>query len=182
MSPFEAIGETARWRLIYNLLCQRNIGDILTYDTMADALDLHADDDRHAIQMAVRRAAKEYEEVNLRALEAVPNKGYRIVEPKEHMRLARRQQRKSRHALQSGHSKVVNVDLTGVDPEVRKAFEVTALGLSQLLDYSRRLDVGQRQLTQAVEAITERSDRSESEIEALRKRLERLERERGDES
>jgi hypothetical protein len=180
MSPFEPVGETARWRIVYGLLQPLATGATLTYEQIGEALGLLADDDRHTIQMAVRRAGVESERVDLRALEAVPNVGYRIVEPEEHGRLAQRQQRRSSRALKSGHSKVVNVDLNGVDPEVRKAFQVMAQAFSMQMDFNRRMDVRQKRLETAVASVEERHDRSANEVAELKERLERLENLTGD--
>lgn len=175
MTPFVPRGDRARWRILYDILLAKAIDAVITYKEMGEALDLDPEADRHPIQMALRRAAKEYERENLRALEAVPNEGYRIVEPHEHLRLAHGQQERSKRALVAGRSKVVNVDLSGLDPEARKAFDVTAQAFSLLLDYSRRLDVRQRRLEDAVAGMAERHDRSDAEIAELKARLARLE-------
>lgn len=175
MTPFEAKGETARWRILYGLLQPAAVGDVITYEQMADALDLHPVTDRHTIQLAVRRAAIESERVDKRALEASPNVGYRIVEPEEHARLAVRQQQRSSRALKSGQSKVVNVDLRGVDPEVVKAFGVMARAFDMQVTFNRRMDVRQRRLESVVAEVSQRQDRSADEVRALHERLERLE-------
>lgn len=175
MKPFEPIGERARWRVIYDLLRKKNVGDSLTYDEISEAIDLHPQNDRHAMQMATRRAAKELEQVDERALEPIANVGYRVVEPREHLRLARLQQKKSQRALESGHSKVTHVDLSGMDVETRRAFEVVAIAFSMQMEMTRRLDVGQKRLEAAVASVVERTERSEEELAELRERLERLE-------
>jgi len=176
MSPFDPIGDRARWRIVYDdILVHKPVNGIVTYEEMGEALALHPDDDRQAIQMAMRRAAQELEEIDKHAVDSVPNKGYRIVEAVEHMQLARRQQRKSRTALRSGRSKVVNVDMSGMDPEVRKAFETMAVAFSMMMDLNRRFTVRQDRLEKVVSSIVERHDRSEGEIAALKARLERLE-------
>ena len=180
MSPFEPVGETARWRIVYSLLQPLPTGATLTYEAIGEALGLDPDEDRHTIQMAVRRAGVESERVDLRAIEAVRNVGYRIVEPAEHGRLAVYQQRRSSRALKSGRSKVVNVDLTGLDPEVRKAFEVMAQAFGMQMDFNRRMDVRQKRLETAVNSIAESHDRSATEVAELKARLERLENLTGD--
>lgn len=175
MVPFVPLGEQARWRTVLDLLRKTATGDVVTYEQIGEALSLDADDERHAIQMAVRRAAREHEEEDKRALEAVPNVGYRIIEAQEHMRLARQQQKKSSRALVAGHSKVVNVDLNELEPQVRNAFQVVAQAFAMQMDFNRRMDVRQRRLQDAVASVAERTDRSEAEIAELRARLERLE-------
>lgn len=176
MNLFEPLGEQARWRVIYDLLTVLDVGQTLTYEEMATALELDPDKDRHALQMAVRRAARESEESDKRALEAVPNVGYRVVEPVEHLRLARGQQRRAAVALRSGHSKSVNVNFNGLDPEVRHAFQVVAQAFAMQMDFNRRLDVQQKRLSDAVQAVSQDQQRSAQEITELRERLERLER------
>lgn len=176
MSPFDPIADRARWRIVYeDILVHKPINGIITYLEMAEALGLHPDDDRHAIQMAMRRAARELEEVNKHAVDSIPNKGYRIVEAAEHMQLARRQQGRSRTALRSGRSKVVNVDVTSMDPAVRKSFETMAVAFGMMMDLNRRFNVRQDRLEQAVSSIAERHARSDKEIAELRARLDRLE-------
>lgn len=176
MSPFEPAGETARWRILYDLLSGRTVGDVLNYEVMAEALDLDPIEDRHTIQLAMRRASKELELENKHAVEAVQNVGYRIVEPEEHLRLARGQQRRSSRALARGHSKVVNVDLSNVDPEVRNAFQVVASAFAMQMEFNRRTDVRQKKLEDALNAVREKSTRTDEEVAELRARLDRLER------
>lgn len=175
MTGFEPTGVIARWRIIYDILKPMQVNDILSYETMGEALQLHPAKDRHVIQMAMRRASKEFEKVDKHAVEAVTNVGYRVVEAEEHLYLARRQQKKAGRALQSGHSKVVNVDFNEVDPETRKAFEVVARAFSMQMDFNRRFDVRQKRLESVVESVTERTERSEEEIAELKERLARLE-------
>lgn len=175
MSPFEPSGDVARWRVLYALLADLTIGDVLTYETMAESLELDPVQDRHTIQVAMRRAGKELEHADKRAVEAVQNTGYRIVEPEEHLRLARGQQRRSTRALARGHSKVVNVDLSNVDPEVRNAFQVVASAFAMQMEFNRRTDIRQKRLEDALETVREKSTRTDEEVAQLRARLERLE-------
>lgn len=175
MTPFEPIGDQARWRVLYDLLRKLDVNDTLSYDEMGEALDLDPSEDRARIQMAFRRAAKEYEEVDQRAVDVVTNVGYRVVEPPEHLRLARRHQKRSRKELTKGQSKVVHVDLTGMDAETRKAFMVVGQAFAMQQDMMRRMDVRQSRLEEAVASTAERQERSDEELAELRARLERLE-------
>lgn len=175
MSPFEPAGETARWRILYGLLAKTAVDGVLTYEAMAEALELDPETDRHTIQVAMRRAGSELESVEKHAVEAVQNVGYRVVEPEEHLRLAKSQQRRSTKALQRGQSKVVNVDLSNVDPEVRQAFQVVASAFAMQMEFNRRTDVRQKKLEESLETVRETSTRTEEEVAELRERLERLE-------
>lgn len=175
MAAFRPIGERARWRTVYDLLSRARVDEVVTYERLAESLDLDAVVDRHAIQMAVRRAAAEHERVDKRAVDAVPNLGYRIVQPPEHVILARRQQSRSSRALARGHSKAVNVDLSGLDDATRHALDVIAQGFAIQMDFNRRFDVRQRRLERALSTVAGKASRSEEEIAELRSRLERLE-------
>jgi hypothetical protein len=175
VTPFEPKGDQARWRVIYALLTPLKVDDVLTYEQIGQALDLDPEADRHAIQMSMRRAAKELETENKHALDVVANVGYRIVPAPEHLDLARRHQRRAGKALERGRSKLVNVDLSGVEPEVRTAFQVVGQAFAMLVDMNQRLTGRQEKLEKAVTDIAGRSERSEADLAELRARLERLE-------
>ena len=175
MTPFEPAGDKARWRIIYDVLTTKDVGDTVSYDELGEALDLDPAQDRHTIQLAMRRASKNSEIEDKRALEAVPNQGYRIVEAEEHLRLARGQQKRAGRALGRGQSKVVNVDFNGMDPEVRKAFETVAIAFSMQMDMLRRTDIRQNKLEEVLTEVSQRGERSEAEIAELRERLEHIE-------
>ncbi|GAA3441049.1 hypothetical protein [Planomonospora venezuelensis] len=175
MPTFAPIGDQARWRTVYEHLKAANIGDVVTYEQLGEALGLNPEKERHPIQMAVRRAAKEYQDVDKRALDSVPNQGYRIVEASEHLVLARRQQARSSRALERGHRVATNVDLNQVDDHTRRALEAVATAFSYQMEFNRRFDVRQRRLEQAVAAQSERVERTETEIAELKARLSELE-------
>jgi hypothetical protein len=177
MSPFRPAGDSARWRLIYDLLVKADAGSTVTYEAMGFALGLDPVADRHVIQMAVRRAAREHEVQDGRALDAVPNVGYRIVLVPEHLVLARRHQKKAGRSLARGQSKVEHVDLSGVDPELRRAFEVVAIAFKMQADFNKRLDIRQKRLERQVTAAMSAQEHTSEEIAELRERLEKLEQE-----
>jgi hypothetical protein len=179
MSPFTPKGERARWQVLYDLLRDLPVGDTLTYKRMGVALALDPELDRHTMQLAMRRAARELEKVDKRAVDSITNVGYRIVEPEQHAGLAKRHQRKSHRSLERGQSKVVNVDFNGMEPDTRRAIELMASAFASQLEFNRRMDVRQANLERAVEAVSsqadERAGRTEAELAELRERLRRLE-------
>lgn len=178
-TPFQPIGAQARWKTVYELLQQTPVDGLLTYERIAEALDLDPENDRSLIHQTVSRAAREFEEIDKHAIDSVRGKGYRVVAPKEHMRLALRQQKRSRRSLERGHSKVVNVDLAGMEPEIRKAFEILASGFALQADFNRRIESRQARLDRALREISDTQDtdrkRTEEEVAELRERLARLE-------
>lgn len=172
---FKPVGERARWRIVYDVLLAANVGEIITYQQLAEELDLDAKTQRHLIQMALRRAAKEYEEENHRALEAVRNVGYRVIEPHAHLRVAQMHQKKAGKSLERGHSKIVNVDLSTLDAQTRHTFEVVGRAFSMQLDFNRRFSVRQDRIEKAMSGLEKQSERSAEEIAVLRARLDQLE-------
>ena len=173
--PFAPAGERARWRIVYDVLATLGPGDVITYDQAAEMLGLDPLQDRGLIQSAVRDAARRNEVDNKHAIEAVRNVGYRVVEAIEHARLAKNYQRKSEVAIRSGKSKVVNVDLSCLDHDTRRGFELMALAFSRQEDVNRKFDVRQQKLESALAAVTQKTDRSADEVAQLRARLEALE-------
>ena len=172
---FQPLGERARWRVVYDLFAGAATGEVVTYKQLGTALGLDPEADRHSIQMAVRRAAREHEEADNRAVDVIPNAGYMIVRAHEHLRLARQHQKRASKALARGESKVVHVDLAGLDPATRQAFEVVAIAFRAQIDVIRRLDIRHARLEDAVSAMTQRTERTEQELGAIKERLARLE-------
>ncbi len=175
MSPFKPLGDEPRWRTLYDLLRGLDVGDILTYERMANALGLDAVQDRSTMASAMRRAAEEYAEQDKRAIEVVRNEGYRVVDVSTHLKLAHVHGRRAGTQLELAYSHVTNVDLSGVDPEVRKGFEVVARGFLEQMEINRRLSARQRRTERALDAVAQRSDRTDEEIAELQARLQALE-------
>lgn len=178
-APFEPIGAEARWKTVYELLKNTPTGEIITYAQLGEILGLDPDGDRAIIRSAIRRAAEEHEEHDKRAIDAVPSQGYRPVEPRASLELARKQGKKAGRSLARGRSKAVNVDLNGVDPEVRKALEVVAQAFSMQMDFNRRFEGKTARLEQTIRDIadSQEQDRKQTaeEVAELRARLARLE-------
>lgn len=178
---FEAVGAVARWRVIYDLVRPLAPESVVTHEEMADALGLDAAEQKELIRGAARRAFQELEREDHRAVQAVRGIGYRVVQPEAHLALARQHQRKSLRSLNRGRSKVVNVDLSGVDPEVRAAFDTMAQAFSLQNEFIRRLDVRQKKLSQALAHVAakqahaaDEQARTADEVAELKARMDRL--------
>jgi hypothetical protein len=175
VSPFQPLGTEARWRTLYGLLQQKGIGDVLTYEEMADALEMDPVSDRQALQVTFRRAAIQYEEDDRRAVDAVRGVGYRIVEPSEHLKLAKRHGKKAGNQLKLAYSKAVNVDLSGESSDVVKAFELVALGFAHQMEVNRRQAATNQRTQRALANASIKIERTDDEVNALRERMEALE-------
>lgn len=178
MAPFKPAGDRARWKIIYDVLSAAKPGDTVTYKDMAAKLDLDPVQDRHVIQMAVRRAAREYLTVNLNSLKAVPNVGYAVIEPSKKLALAEDFEKKGRKAIRRGKAHVDYVDVSALDADTRQMFEIMAWKFGQQDEAIRRLSVKQKRMQRQVEAAVSISEQTSGELEELRKRLEKLESER----
>jgi coenzyme F420-reducing hydrogenase delta subunit len=180
--PFRPAGEVARWRLLYELLETARPGDIVTYEDLGEAIDLDpgTDKGRHAIQMSIRRAAKELLREQLHAVESVPTVGYRVVEPGGQVELARTHQGKAVRALERGHDAVTFLDVTALEPDIRRGVELMARAFLAQRQTMSALDVRQRRLEAALESVSSQSTKTAEQVAELRARLERLEQERGE--
>ncbi len=176
MHAFQPLGERSRWRVIYeDLLSPASVGDVITYREIGRALSLHPDDDRHVIQMAMRRAAKEHLKADLRAVAVVPNEGYKVVEPGKQLALSKGQQGRMKRAGQRASDFVTYVDLSGESSEVQRAFALAGAALTMQQELIERLDIRQRRLEQQVQAATTSHKLTAEQIANLLSRVEKLE-------
>ena len=149
---------------------------VLTYSYMAGVLDLDPVRDREEIRQAFYRAAKKHEREDKRAVEVVKGVGYRVVEAKEHLALARKHQKRSGRQLSKAVGKVTNVDLNGMDPAVRQGFEMVRGIFLLQEDFNRRTARKLQNHDEAIQSLIQAKDRTEAEREELKSRIERLER------
>ncbi|WP_424462983.1 hypothetical protein [Pseudoclavibacter helvolus] len=175
---FEKVGEKSRRELALDVLRLHSPGDVVAYNELAEALGVDPDDERVVVQAAVRNAAIEFLDVDLHAVEAVQNQGYRIVRADEHVRLAHKLQKRSTRALKRGRKTVQKVDMNGMDPNLRRVVEATGQAFALQIDFNRRMDVRQTNIEKAVVSVAKKQERSDAEIAELQERLARLEKSR----
>ena len=165
---FKPLGERSRWRMIYDLFRAAEIGETVTYETMAEALGLDAKRAKHEIQMAARRAALELERVDKRAVDAVRNVGYRIVQHAEVLGLTRRRNRKAGRQITRGEITANAVDLNEVDDDVKRGLALMLRGFHAQGEINRAMGA---RLHRAEEIMTGLGER----VESVEERLKRLE-------
>jgi hypothetical protein len=164
---FKPIAERSRWRMIYDLFRKAEINDTVTYQDMADALNLHPVNDRHALQMAARRAGLELEKVDRHAVDPVRGKGYRVVNPPEILGLGRRRNRKAGNQMSRGAITVQAVDLNDVDAPTRQALEILARGFAMQTEINRRIAADHKRHENLIEEMRARQDGLERRIDSL---------------
>jgi hypothetical protein len=96
--PFQPRGEVAEWRIVYGVLRQADYGDVVRYERLHAALGRDLRRNRSPLQ----RAVAELEERDHKTVEAVRGEGYRIVEPREHVRLVQGRARRARRQTTRG--------------------------------------------------------------------------------
>jgi len=93
---FTPKGERPEWRMIYeDLFADAEPGQIITYKQLEDLLERGFALNRGPLY----RARKTLGEMQHRWLEAVPNVGYRVIEPTEHVRVSATHRKKSRRQV-----------------------------------------------------------------------------------
>jgi hypothetical protein len=173
--PFAPRGAVARWRTIYDMLLKMEVDDVITFEEMGRELALHPFRDRMKIVSALKGAAQKLEEENKRAMEKVPNVGYRLVAPQEQLRLARVHQNRAVNSLERAQSKVVNVNVGELDPETRKGFEVFAAIVGAQLEVAHRLEQRTERIEEVLAEVVHVQRDSRTNIDDIRERLARLE-------
>lgn len=175
MRPFEPVGDRARWRVVYELLRLVLVDMVITYDELAEALELDADKDRRKIQQAMSRAARELLKVDKHAVEVVPNEGYRVVKPNEHLGLAQRKGKRAERALARGHETVTNVDFNELEASTRHTFELVGRAMSWQIGMMKRLDSRQRDFEQSLSSVQATVSKTSADQAAHEERLRWLE-------
>jgi hypothetical protein len=132
-----------------DLLKDMERGEIVTYQALGRALDLHPVRDRAKIQNAVRQANKPLLKLHQRGVQAVENEGYRMLPAREHVMVANGHQSKADKAM------------------VRAIDFFNGTDLTQLTDAERKLHQGQAMLAQALYASHKSLDRRIRRIEDI---------------
>lgn len=160
--PFEPKGEIAQWRVIYRMFQESDIDTVLDYATIGAALNLHPKNDRHRIQAAARRAAKQLLEVDDRAVEVVPDIGYKLVGAVRQIPMAGQQVERAGRALDKGKAFTTHIRMTELSDQERQIVHTMALGFAQVAEWARA--IGRR-----VEDHEGRLSDIEAELERLRR-------------
>lgn len=171
MKPFEPKGDVAQWRVVYDMLVKLEIGDLLRYEDLLEALDMKA---RERVRGPVRKAAAVWGEEFHRALVPVYGIGYRVAEPTEHELIARKHHRKSRRALGRSRAAIRDVDRSLLTPAERARFDRMEVELSRHSDMIKRIDLKQEKIQKTIEADRAARQATDDKVarleEALRRR------------
>lgn len=136
-----------RWRRAYDLLADAKPGEVVSYEELSLAIYGRPGAGRHVIQAAVRSAIPTLERELRRTASAVPNEGYRIALPDDHLSLANHHAGKARSSTRRGLAKAKYVDLNAVSEAVRPAMRAMVTFMEHI--DSRMADIGHAQRAHA---------------------------------
>lgn len=138
--PFKPAGEIARWRIVYVRFREAEVGETLTYSALGSALTLDPDRDRDKIQMAARRAIKHLLETDDRAVETVPEVGYRVVSALRQIPMAGQQVERASRALDKGKDLTTHIRLDELSEPERQIVHGMAMMFSQVSEWARQIN------------------------------------------
>lgn len=169
-NPFSPRGDRPQWQVVLDLLEDKQIDDVITYDELNEALDV---EDFRKNRSPIYKAAAVWGEMRKRALAPVNNVGYRVVDAPEHELLARAQHRKSKRALRRGRTLITNADRTRLTPEDRVRFDHMEETLGRHEDMIRRLEGRQTRTEKALRETRVASEATEAKVSAIEETLKR---------
>lgn len=133
---FEPLGVKAEWRIVYDRLKSLKVDEVITYQELSDLLGRPFVNDRAPYY----RAKQELERNDSKTLANVSGRGYRVVHPTEHERLAKGHVRRSHRQLTKAKDRVDSADRKGLTPEERRRLEAMSVHLSSLHAVVQRLN------------------------------------------
>lgn len=139
MVPFTPKGEVAQWRIVYRILQGAEVGEIIGYDRLAEALDADPKADRYRIQNAARQAGKHLLQQDDRAIEAVPDEGYRVVPASRQITLAGGQIERATAALDKGRELTTHIRTDELSVQEAQIVQTMALGFAQVAEWARQI-------------------------------------------
>lgn len=175
---FEKKGEKSQKTLVLEAFESAQSGEVVSYEKLGEILKMNPSTQRTHIQSVVNATKKSLLDKQSKGLEAVPNEGYRIIAPNEHVSLAQKHQGKVSRSLKRAKNTVDRADFNKLT-EVEKNLVLAAgraLGFQQ--EQIRKLDIRQQKLEQVLSAFIpaqqEVNAEVKSEIQKLNDRLAEL--------
>lgn len=137
--PFKPKGDTAQWRIVYDLFTRTPVDQILTYESLGEALDIDPVTGRARIQAAARAASKHLLAQDNRAVEVITDTGYRLVHASRQIPLAGKHVTKASNALDRGRSLTSHVRLDELSETERQVVHSMSIGFSQVAEWARQI-------------------------------------------
>lgn len=165
-------GTKTRVDVLYELF-QR--ADLVTYEQAAEALELDPVQDRKAIRDTMGRVRRKLLAKDGRALRSVPDVGYRIAEPNEHITLYRERKKRGTNQLVTGRDELKGTDLSSLTQEARVAVLAESVAASRIIDFIVSTDRRLQKQEAKIDEIKGEVTRNAEESAEIKERLSRLE-------
>lgn len=169
---FEPLDVQARWRMLFEIIAVSETDELITYEMCIEALGLDINDvkSRTIVQQNMLRATKELEAVHKRTVETVRSKGYRVVKPEAHLRLAGDKNKKAGRTLKRGSQIVQSTDLNKIkDPAVVSKIQEIHLAFASQMEVNRRVAARIQRNEHVTAGLQDKTAASERKIRDLEK-------------
>lgn len=133
---FEVKGAVPESQLVYQLFEDKDFGDVVTYEQLDAALGRDFRSQRGPLYKADDMLLRN----RSRALAAVKNEGYRVVQAREHETLGRSRHRRARKQINQAVRVVTGTDRSALTEDERRRLSGLELALSRQQQMIRRLD------------------------------------------
>lgn len=165
---FQILGDKAQWRMVFDHLATMDIGDVITYEKLAEILPRTPEGSRRG---AFLRAAAVCEIELHRAFDNVRGVGYRMVEAQEHERLARNRHRRGHRQVKRARQTIASADRGRLTREQRVWFDAIELNLARQAEITARIESRQAKTEADVRDVRRET---KTDVAALSERVERL--------
>jgi hypothetical protein len=134
---FQPKADVAQWRQVYERLASLKVGDVVTHEDLAEMLP---DAGEGSVRSAFYRAVAECEAELHRTFGSVRGVGYRMVEAREHERLAKDHHRRARRQLKRSQRKVTSADRSQLSRDEKARLDLIELNLARQVEMTGRLE------------------------------------------
>jgi hypothetical protein len=167
---FKMRGNRSQWRVIYERLQTMNFNDEITDVELHNLLPGAPDP---SVYGAFRRAKQEMQDMHQRSFARVRTVGYRMVEPSEHEKLARRQHGQARRRLKAGWREARSADRTRLSHDDRRRIDEIEDHLTRHRQMIDRLTLRQARTDARVARTEKDSAQLSDRLDRLMEMLER---------
>lgn len=151
MSPFPSKGSRALRVIVAEMAAKAAFGDVLTFEALAQAIDVGADEaGRAQVRQAVSAARPLLLNDHGRALVAVRGKGYRVARPGEMAGIAQDHRQRADRQIGRALAIIDKADMTAATDEERRRFQAVGLVIRNL---SNRMNSAEQRLADLEEAV-----------------------------
>ncbi len=169
-------GEAPRWKILYDAMVNLSPDEIITYQQMADLLGLGPETPRtrSLVHAAARRATQELETQAGLVFILIRGEGYQRAQPASVITLAGKHQERALAEIESGASKIATIDLMSVDSTTAALARATGMAFARQAAAMRSMDVRQRRLATALNALGTQVDDNAHRLAQLESRVNAL--------